>query len=497
MITRPAMPQRQRGVATLVVVMVLFFVVSLVAAYANRNLIFEQKTSANQSRSTLAFEAAEAGVEWALAQLNGGRIDDNCANQAGQPSFQQRYLSFPAVPLAPGAFIDRAARGGSNQWPTCVFNGSGGNGSGINCTCPNIAAVAEPSPPAGGAVWPAFRVWLAVNEPSAASPAASTPLAPAPALPSFVFVNSVGCTRMPAAVGDTCLDYQPQSEIGDGLSMQRVGLALRSALSVPPAAPITARGAVAPAVVAAKLRVVNTDGTGSGGITVNSGVDLSLAARNQLEAQSLPGTPGAASYAVPDERLSRLSTPATAASAPPVLTAGERMFVLVFGMKRQTYRNQPGLRVCASPCRASGAGGVNQLLADNPHRVIWVDGDLTVDEHIRSDAAATPTPADLPALIIVDGGTVTFSGAFNVYGFMYLTGGGGATSTINLPESATSIRGALVAEGGLVTAYAGGGAAANPLSVVYDRTALDYLRTRYGSWVRVPGAWRDFKPITP
>ena len=61
----------QRGAASLIVVMLLFFVLSLTAAYANRHLIFEQKTSANQSRSTAAFEAAEAGIEWALAQLNG------------------------------------------------------------------------------------------------------------------------------------------------------------------------------------------------------------------------------------------------------------------------------------------------------------------------------------------------------------------------------------------------------------------------------------------
>ena len=44
--------------------MVLFFIMSLVAAYASRNLIFEQRTSANNYRSTQAFEAAEAGLEW-------------------------------------------------------------------------------------------------------------------------------------------------------------------------------------------------------------------------------------------------------------------------------------------------------------------------------------------------------------------------------------------------------------------------------------------------
>ena len=94
----PFAPRRaarpQRGAATLVVVMLLFFVVSLVAAYASRNLIFEQRTSANQYRSTQSFEAAEAGLEWAQAMLNSGRIDDDCLPTLDTSfgSFRERYL---------------------------------------------------------------------------------------------------------------------------------------------------------------------------------------------------------------------------------------------------------------------------------------------------------------------------------------------------------------------------------------------------------------------
>ena len=53
---------RQRGAATLIVVMILFFVMTLVAAYTNRSLIFEQRTSANQYRSTQSLEIADAGM---------------------------------------------------------------------------------------------------------------------------------------------------------------------------------------------------------------------------------------------------------------------------------------------------------------------------------------------------------------------------------------------------------------------------------------------------
>ena len=85
---------RQRGAASLIVVMVLFFVISMVAAYTNRNLIFEQKTAANQQRSTRALEAADAGIEWALTMLNTGRITNACATSAlvTDTDFRQRYL---------------------------------------------------------------------------------------------------------------------------------------------------------------------------------------------------------------------------------------------------------------------------------------------------------------------------------------------------------------------------------------------------------------------
>ena len=41
----------ERGLASLIVVSLLFFIISLVAAYTNRNLIFEQRTSGNQYRN--------------------------------------------------------------------------------------------------------------------------------------------------------------------------------------------------------------------------------------------------------------------------------------------------------------------------------------------------------------------------------------------------------------------------------------------------------------
>ena len=65
--------RHQVGAAALIVVMVLFFIASMVAAYASRNMIFEQRTGTNLFRATQALEAAEAGMDWAITMLNQGR----------------------------------------------------------------------------------------------------------------------------------------------------------------------------------------------------------------------------------------------------------------------------------------------------------------------------------------------------------------------------------------------------------------------------------------
>jgi Tfp pilus assembly protein PilX len=87
--------RHQRGAAALIVTTLLFFAMVLVAVFVNRNLVFEQRASANQYRSTQAFEAAEAGAEWAVAQLNNPtRLGADClpSSASAASSFRTRYL---------------------------------------------------------------------------------------------------------------------------------------------------------------------------------------------------------------------------------------------------------------------------------------------------------------------------------------------------------------------------------------------------------------------
>ncbi|OYU88760.1 MAG: hypothetical protein CFE45_24350 [Burkholderiales bacterium PBB5] len=183
LLRRPAPAQ---GMAALTVVMMLFFVMALVAGYTNRNLIFEQRISANNYRSTKALEAADAGVEWAVAMLNGGRVTTNCqsSNLPQDDDFRRRFLAdAPEDSLnGPGGYslawgVNLAGR----MFPSCI-NRDGA----LTCICPSaLARTPEISAPADG-VGSAFAVSFLL--PGRSPPGAAPVLVKAtrPALPSPV-----------------------------------------------------------------------------------------------------------------------------------------------------------------------------------------------------------------------------------------------------------------------------------------------------------------------
>lgn len=422
---RHALRRRARGVATLTVVMVLFFVVSMVAAYTSRNLIFEQRTSANQYRSTQALEAADAGLQWALTLLNSGRIDTACVATTDPTSttFRQRYLTIDASSGQVSANLSPSD--GTPLTPSCVFNGT-------NWTChcmtdggPTVIA------PAGTQVYPAFRVKFE-------SVLGRTGIV-------RVVVN--GCTRN----SETCLAFPAEGQDNEGRATVNALFALKGGLTTQPAAPLTARGNVN--LGGAALTAVNSNPTASG-ITVHAG---GVVDPTGLVLVSAPGTPSAQSVFDADTRLAELDA--------------DRMFSTTFGMARNTYRDQPGAvqLACGGGCSAAS---VRDAIALSPGRVFWLQGDLNIDSGGDIGSATSP-------VVLVVTGNVTFSAAATVYGVIYNQGSPWNTS------GAATIRGALMAEGNV-----GGSSTA---SLVYDSDVLTRLRVSTGSFVLVPGSWRDFQ----
>lgn len=428
--SRPWAPTR--GMATLTVVMVLFFILAMVAAYTNRTLIVDQRASANNLRGAMAMEAAEAGIEWAIAQLNGPRATLTCASsdQGADLEFRSRYLT-----LNPDSTwsVQTFTLSGVNYAysPSCVAD------SGTwNCSCPTAAA---PTPslslPTDG-LGQAFRVTFQAIQ-GASYPAHAGTLG----------ILSQGCSNLGSG-GSNCISTAQVPQV-DAVAQTSASVGLVRALPYVPVAAITA----GTTIDGTTMRVANADPTT--GLTVHAGGVITIATEQLL------GPAGSGS----DGKMA--SDPKLAARA----AVGGRFFESLFGMDTNNYRRQPGLKIvdCTSGCTSSQ---LDDPLARYPGRVIWIDGDVTID------TAGTIGSVAQPAVIIVTG-TLTINAAVTYYGLLYANvvnwSGGAATAVVSgAIVSATSFR---------ATATA---------TVAYDATALSTISRSYGSFVRVPGGNQFF-----
>lgn len=440
-IRRPSPRQARRGAASLVVVMILFFVITLVAAYTSRNLLFEQRTSANQYRATLAFETADAGIEWAIARLNEGRMNDDCTELAAatavtsppQPSFRERYLSINTTTGVITA-LDKLAG--------CVFNGTN-----WVCHCPDSG---NPSPTVvttGNGPFPAFWVKFRSNLIGSR--------------PGVVRIQVNACTRNDAS----CLNFTREAQSGDGLATVWTMVALRTALPSAPAAALTVRGTFNPG--SDTPSVTNEDST-SGGITIHGG---NAVGTGGITLASIPGTPPSLSVIQNDATLQLPDL--TIAYATPANDGRNRMFNSVFGTWPTPFLAQPGVAVvgCASGCTA---GDVNAVVERHPGHAIHVSGGGTLDINAAIGTAAAPV------LLIADG-DVEFTGTPTVHGVVY-----SRSANWDLRGDGT-FRGAAIAERNFEFS-------SDDPSIIYDRDVILRLQFLTGSFVRVAGSWRDFQP---
>jgi hypothetical protein len=434
----------QAGAATLAVVMMLFFIVSLTAAYTARNLIFEQRTASNQYRATQAFEAAEAGLEWALLQLNAGRIDGNCAatDDTTFGTFRQRYLTLatpalgdvrrvprtaaqsaplPALPASPTGF----------QWAACVFNGTT-----WVCSCPSNG---DPvlNVPEGAGPFPAFAVRFADQT----------------ARQGIVRIEVNGCNSLDWE----CL-VRIRDEIGAGTVCRSTlcsVVALHGAARVTPAAALTARGDVT--VTGTGVSVSNTD-VGSAALTIRAGGTLA----GSPTLQGAPGTPGARSVLADDASL---RSPALADDS---TDCAGCLFTATFGVRPSTYRLQPAVVEldCSVGCTTAQVATARTV---NPGRPLWLSGAGGVD--IDDPALVLGTAAE-PAVLVVEG-PLRVSAAATLNGVVYAA---------SVSMTAGTVNGAVLSPGPI---------ALQDATVAFDRAVLDRLQLAAGSFVRVPGGWRD------
>lgn len=437
-VLRALRPRRaQRGVATLLVVMVLFFVMTMVAAYTSRNIVFEQRISNNLFQATVSSEAAEAGMEWAMGMLNGSLIDNQCVPvenlaspvPAVNETFRNRYLTIN--PTSGMITVANTVRDGPT-WPSCVLMPDGT----WQCSCPTAGAGPVIAAPAGPALAPAFRVrFVQVREPT-------------PANPSVVRIEVNGCTT----AEDACLNFKPADpNFCRGLICSTVALA--GGLKTLPTAAITTRGDFNLGGAAA---IVANGQVGTTGLTIVSGGNINTAG---LTLQGPAGIAPASTTLANDPGLSNIRFTA------------DRMFAAFFGIWPATFAEQPSTVTlnCAATCTATSVRNAAQLYPGHP---------LLLLGNLQLDGGAPVGSVTAPVLIVATG-NITFSAPTDVYGLVYsqsanwVTGGAGR------------VFGAAIAQ----TDMTGGGT----FLVSYDPQVLNVLRWTTGSFVRVPGSWADFQ----
>jgi Tfp pilus assembly protein PilX len=354
----------QRGVAALVVTMGLFFAMLLVAAFANRNLVFEQRSSANQYRATQAFEAAEAGLEWAQAQINNvARVDGACkaSGDAGALSFRDRFLR-----VAEGGALT-AAQWSNAGVPTALQPACVRGDSGWQCSCP-ASGHAQFAGPAQAA--PAFSVEFLAGSKS-----------------GVVRVVSRGCTSFAGACAPG------STEPSDAVARVEVSLALLPALASAPAAALTVRGTLD--VGNALLGVHNAD-LASGGVALHSGA---IVQAPLLRVGSAAGAAISGAVVSQDARLAALGS--------------AQLFAGYFGLDRSSWAQQPV--VTALTCSGDCAAALGQAVSGaGSNAMIHVMGDLDVQ------GPAVFGTRQQPVLIVVEG-SARLRGPVTLHGVLYAT----------------------------------------------------------------------------
>ncbi|MET0348274.1 MAG: hypothetical protein ABW067_00685, partial [Rhizobacter sp.] len=146
-------------------------------------------------------------------------------------------------------------------------------------------------------------------------------------------------------------------------------------------------------------------------------------------------------------------------------------FARQFHMDPAAWRALPSVRqlACAIPCDAP----LDALLGPRVHHpMLWLAGGL----HLAAPATlGSPTR---PVLLVVDG-PVHLAAATRIHGVVW------ARSSRWHSPGVAEVIGAVVAESDL----RGSGTA----SIRHDPAILQALRQRTGTFVRVPGSWRDFE----
>ena len=435
--------QRQRGAATLIVTMVLLFSTSIIMLYLNRSILFEQKTSANQMRSTMAMEMAEAGMEWAVGMLN-TPYDINAACEllsTTDTPFRQKYVQTKwgqaddlSDPETPTDVIPA-----KTTYPGCKINGNA-----RTCNCPNVPSSGSATASLGTDILPGFTVAFD----NVLDPTDSTKNET-----ESVRIIVTGCTAQagacaPATTGNS-----------DATATVTSILKIRPLLRAAPASPLTCGKSCD---VGVSYTVINKD-VATGGILINAGTEIKGTGKDSA---SIPGQPPENSFLANDSSLLAISSSDTTCSA-------SAMFGSYFGSTIAQFADSPMTKTIANCGPANECGKkVDDAYAEGWRSFYFPDG------FARNTSTGNLGSVTDPVTLVSDAG-FDINGTIDIYGMIFankanFTDGGTGTANIH---------------GALVTCadYKNNGSG----TLEYDADVLKNARRSTGVLVRVPGSWTD------
>lgn len=359
-------PRRQRGIGTLSITVVLLAALTIAAFYVNRGILIEQRTGAAQTRSTLAQEVAEAGLEWATGMLNSPfDIGADCAFlTTTNQSFRRRYVQTKA--------LDAVAPTSDVVPRTDIFPGCKITPTGLSCNCPTN--------PGAAALGTATQAGFTVAFEAVAGDAEA------------VRVTSWGCSPQ----AGTCTG----ATVGNAEASARLSviLKMRPMLRAMPSAPLTC-GTFCD--LGGSYNVVNTD-VATNGILVNAGTTINDGPG--VSYQTLSGQPAANALIGSDASLSALSsTDATCANS--------NMFRAYFGSTLAQYAASASTKTISC---GSAADCKSQVLAayNDGWRNFYFASDLHLSGNQTLGSANDP-------ITIVTPNAVDINGTWDVYGVIF------------------------------------------------------------------------------
>jgi len=396
-------PRQQRGAATLMTVMVLFFVMALVAAYANRNLIVEQRVAQTFQSLGAANEAGNHAAERMLSLLNADNVNEACEPDADGPNtLRQRALRFAADGRID---VPTAAKGVPNPWdgPYTIY-------------CDRIRA----------------QAWVC-QCPVSLKPVAQeddTQVRESAVMRIRTLSGKEGISRVGLAISACggpskgCLDVR-QSAFAMVDSVRQFGLV--RALKMPPVSPLVARGDVD---LGTGMLVVHNEPS-HGGIALQSG---GAVAGNLSNVQGPAGAPATSSLLVSDATLAPLSD--------------DECFRRFFGLRLLDYVAQPAMRrlQCPNDCAKQ-----LELLSKGGAHLIWHDGDLTLSGDVTIGNAAAP-------VVLIVKGNLLISGALQFHGLIFSAGNlvwSNASMNPSVVHGAVLVAGTVQGESGTSAVFSG------------------------------------------